>query len=436
MVSFLNGLRCGLCALLLVGSVAPRAQVAEVGAGIAASAAVDSVINGVRSALDEAISQAEAAGTTVSFRVASDARMLMQNLDIMANDFRGKVFSDLNQAQQSALNNLLVVSRETTRDLKANIGALDAAVRTAGAEISRIPGVSKRPLVSSYAPGFILTNAEGPLTVSFAGSLLNTESVTLKLGANDCQQIASTENTLRFSCQTGPLAAESGKWLHGDLSLTPRKPWYEFWRERKTYTYKVAVGLVQAEMGTYVVDATTQVNGEERIRRSESNGYRNDHCRGGHTVVWTFTPVRAGCNIDVTSVNASANTTSNSTWEGVINKGPGGFQVRGTVRNSGSCGPFYRDARGSINASASWVDVCPTTTEAAIVPVTGSLKWTAQEAIQLPPNTIRFIVKVKLRDGSQQVVSGAGSYPWFVVEFNQATKLLVIRPRPIDEALV
>ncbi|MGZ5178929.1 MAG: hypothetical protein ACXWC6_11000 [Ramlibacter sp.] len=424
------------CALVVAASGAAHAQLETVGGAIAATASVDAVIGSVRNALSETISQAEAAGTVVSFRVASDARVLLQNLDVMASELSGKVFGDLTQAQQATLTNLLVVSKETNRDLKNNIAQFDSAVRSAGEEISRLPGVSGRPFVSSYSPNYLVLGSARAIEVVVHGSLLNSDRMQLVLGGAECALLSAVEKALRFSCPVHQLVGTQEKWVTGSLKLTDKKKWFKFWKSDETFGYQLAVHAMQPQMGTYTLETVTTETVQERIGRTASNGYQNGHCKGDHSVVWTYTPGKAACTVDVASVRATSHPTSRSTAEGVVNLGPAGFQVRGVVRNSGKCVWPSKDARGSLNVDVSWTDLCPTVREVAQPVVAGTLAWTREEAITLPANTKRFLVKVKLANGSEQVVSEAGSFPWFVVRYDPVARLLVIRPRPLEEALL
>ncbi len=411
-----------------------HAQIAEVG-GIAASASIDSVITGVRNALQEVISQAEAAGTVVSFRVASDAKILLQNLDTMGKELSGKVFRDLSEAQQTALNNLMVLSKETSKDLGRNIAQLDDAIKSAGEELSRIPGVSDRPFVSSYSPSYLLRQ-DKEFDVVVKGSLLNTDKLQMTVGQTDCKLLSSVEKTLRFSCP-GTTLGKSQEWVPGALKFTKSKKWFQFWKEDENYQYQVAIRAIANEMGVYALNVTTRGTVDERIPRSAQNGHGNDHCQGGREVVWTYSPTQ-GCIVDMGTVNVSHSKSSNSTYNGVINLTNQGFQVRGIVRNNGQCGPFGvpKDGRGNLNVSANWLDVCTRPKLNDLPTVPGTLSWDRETVLTLPESLAKFVLRVKLANGMERIVSGAGSFGWFVVEYNDVTKILVLRPRKLEEALL
>lgn len=415
------------CALPAVPPAHAQAEV------IPAAMAVDQVISNVRNALSEAISQAEVAGTVVSFRVASDAKILLQNLDIMAKELSGKVFSDLNTSQQAALNNLLLVSKETTRDLGRNIAQLDNAVRNAGQEISRIPGVSDRPFVSTYSPNYLLRQ-DRAFDVVVRGSLLNGVSQSLTIGGTACTQVTSVENELRFSCPASAL--NSNSWVPGRLDLTRKAKWYQVFKPDPVYTYTLALMSIPSQMGTYTLDVTGKRTVDVFNARSAGDGYRNGHCSGGRDVAWTYVPAQ-GCTIDLPSVRVTHSATTNSSYGGVANLTPAGFQVRGVVRNSGRCVWPSKDARGSLNVSASWRDRCPKVEEYSIPSQGGTLHWGSEVAIPLPADVSKYVLRVKLANGQERVINevGSTSTDWFIAAVDPNTKVLVIRPRQLEDAL-
>lgn len=272
------------CVVLLATTVPSPLLAQDIGTGaIIASASIDSVITNVRNALQETISQAEAAGTVLSFRVATDAQILLQSLDAMATELSGKVFSDLNAAQQSALNNLLVLSQETTDGFASNIQQIDDAIHSAGEALSRIPGVSDRPFVSSYSPSYLLQQGES-FDFSVNGSLLNSKKRHLTIGQTECKLLSSVEKRTRFSCPVRALGTGQD-WVTGLLTLTQAKSWHQFWKNDDVYQYSVAIRAIPAEMGTYTLDATTRHQVEERINRNRNNEHHNDHCQGGREIV-------------------------------------------------------------------------------------------------------------------------------------------------------
>lgn len=128
--------------------------------------------------------------------------------------------------------------------------------------------------------------------------------------------------------------------------------------------------------------------------------------------------------------------TQDTTFHGITNLTSHGFQVRSEVRNNGICGPWGvpKDAKGGVNVSASWTDVCLKQQDNTAPTVSGQLIWNQETVLTLPPETTRFIVRATLADGSVRVISGSGRFDWFVAEYNEANKVLIIRPRKIEDA--
>lgn len=404
-----------------------HAQVAEIAAG----ATIDSVITQVRNSLNEVISQAEASTSVVGFSVAADANILIQNLNTAANDFRGKLFSDLNKAQQAAFANALKLSKEANRDLRPNIKALQGAVKILGAELSRVPGVSSRPFVHSYTPTYIVNN-DASYDFVVDGSLLNSRKSSLMFGSITCKSVSAVEHRLRFQCPAEPFGGGID-WKIGALTLYKEAPFYKFWMADEKYEYKVAAKVIQERLGSYTLTAVETRPASNKVARTIENGYRNGHCSGSAAKVWTYRPAEA-CTIDVTSIKVNHSKSSNSSYEGVLNASPAGFQVRGVVRNNGSCGPFFKDGRGSLNVTATWTDTCSSQKEAQLEPQTGELHWEQELGFSLSPQTAKFMFVVVQANGERRIVTASESSDWFTSTYDPATKVLLIKPRKVEEA--
>lgn len=409
-----------------------HAQVAAPVGGIVAGAALSSVFDDIRNTLVTVIAQAETAGNTVSFRVASDARMLLQNLDQMAKDLSGKVFSDLTVAQQSAISNLMTLSKEAEIDLGKNIDKLDEAVKQAGTELSRIPFVSKRPYANNFSPNYVL-KGQSAFDVEIHGSLLNSKAAELQFNKVSCSLTSSVENVLKFACPSDALSADGASWATGTLKLTQSK---YLGLKKDTYEYKIAVKAVAPVFASFTLSVTQKKAGVDVRPRSADNSFQNGHCDGDRPLVWTYSPA-AGCTVDVSSVQGSAGHSSASTFSGVTALSPNGFQLGGVVRNTGHCTAFIKDGRGNLGVHASWNDVCPKTTEVTLPPESGQLTWTSERAFVLPAEMSSFVLTISQVNGLTKVVTNANaiSSEWYVASFDPVGRTLLVRPRPIEDGL-
>lgn len=402
---------------------------------IAASATVDSVINKIKNNLSELISEAETSATVTGFSITSDANILVQNLDIMAKELSGKVFSDLNTSQQLAFSNATALLSQTNSDLKERIADVNSVISGLGSEISRLPFASKRPLLKGYSPSYILNN-DAAYDVTLDGSLLNTDEIDLSFGAVICGKTSSVENTVRFSCPAEIFKDTENRWVTGTLKLLQKKAWYNVFGKDKTFEYSLGIMAIQEKFGEYKLLVTERVDSNKKVPRSHNNQHKNSHCQGGSSKVWTYRPSN-GCTIDTSSAKiASRSVSSKSSLEGIVNLSSNGFQIRGIVRNNGSCGPFGvpKDGRGRISVSAAWVDICPAKKLVSLPAKQGALAWGNDIAFDLPENYTKFSLEITQLDGTKKIVNNTEAHEWFTTQFDAGGKQIIFKPRKIEDA--
>ena len=425
-------MRKRIAALSLLVSLSGHAY-ANVGA-IAASASVDALVQNITNSLSQLISEAETSATVAGFGFATDANILIQNIEVMGKELSGKVFSDLNASQQSVISNALVLIDQAGRETERQLDSAETLVANLGQEIARLPLTDGRPMVSRYSPSYVLNNTE-TYDISLQGSLLNRADTTLYFGATPCEQISSVETELRFSCPAAAFDNDVNGWTTGLLSFDKPRPWYAPWKSPEAYRYKIALMVVQGEIGHYTIRSSESVVVETRIQRKHSNERRNSHCSGGRDVAWTYRPA-AGCRVDETSVKVKHRTAENSRYDGITNLSSSGFQTRGRVENGGRCGPggYPRDARGKLSITAEWVDVCPSSKEAERETEVGTLSWGEDKAFHLPPSVSKWVLEVTQKDGAIKVFDKASPSDWFVVDFDPNTKIVLVKPRQLADA--
>lgn len=423
-------MRKRIAALSLLVSLSGHTY-ANVGA-IAASASVDALVQNITNSLSQLISEAETSATVAGFGFATDANILIQNIEVMGKELSGKVFSDLNASQQSVLSNALVLIDQAGRETGRQLDSAEALVASLGQEIARLPLTDGRPMVSRYSPSYVLNNTE-TYDISLKGSLLNRADTTLYFGATPCEQISSVETELRFSCPAAAFDNDVNGWTTGLLSFDKPRPWYAPWRSPEAYRYRIALMVVQSEIGDYTVRSAESVTIKAHMQRRQSNERRNSHCEGRRDVAWTYRPA-AGCRIDETSVKVKHRTSANSSYGGISNLSASGFQARGRVENRGRCTLGTRDARGKLSVTAEWVDVCSSPGEARWETENGSLRWGEDTAFHLPSNVSKWVLEVKQKDGAIKVFDRASPSDWFVVDFDPNTKILLVKPRQLADA--
>lgn len=417
-----------LAATLLVAVQSAHSQ-----GGIAATMAADTIVTNIRNSLSTLIAEAESSATIVGFGFATDARLFLADLDRVAKGVSGKVFADLNESQKAFFNNAYRVVSVTNGALADRMSQAQTIVDSTGGELSRIPGFDDRPLLNGVGPTHFLSNGS-TFEVRMFGSRLAGTRTHLKLGGNECTAITAIETSLRFNCP-GLDEKEKSGYRTGEVSITRESPWWKFWASEETYTYPVGLLAVQEKLGTFELQIVERHPASSTIERSQSNGYRNNHCRGDRPQTYTYRPSSSACTIDVSSVRVQHSTAGRSTYGGIVNLSNTGFQVTGTVRNRGRCVGPVDDARGSLHVVARWKETCPSQpTEVLLEPQTGELSWTEEEAFQFTDKLFRYQLTVKQADGRTIVIDGTKDERWFTTSWDTNTKTLVWRPRPVTDA--
>lgn len=415
--------------IIMVAQPAPiRAQVAA----IAAAASIESIIAQIRNSLSSVISEAESSATVTGFSIAADANILISNLGIIAGELEGKTFRDLNATQQAIFANMLQVSTEAARGMGKPVKEMHSIVRTLGAELSRLPGVSNRPFVSAYAPVYAVANNVAR-DVTIEGSLLAKTGAVLSFDTLTCRLAAATEQRLTFVCPEALFAPGRASWISGTLSLPEQTG--TIVHKKVNYNYKIGIKIIPKRLGTYVLAVTELHPQVRRVHRREENSFTNDHCADNREKVWSYRP-ESKCAIDVQSIRVNHQKSQDTQFEGTINVSPSGFQVRGNVRNHGHCLLGIRNARGSLRVQAEWDDECPQAPRSvALEPQSGEINWGEERAFRLSGAAASFTLTVTQADGSRKVITATTSAGWFTATYDPATKILVLKPRDVGEAM-
>lgn len=401
---------------------------------ISPTAPVDGLIDKLRNSISELVSETESSATVVGFSFATDANLLLQNLNLLAQETSGQVFRDLNQTQQATFSSAFALLDQGERSLEKRLEQMQTIVSSFGGEISRLPLASKRPLLNSFRPSFVMSSGAS-YDLKLQGSLLAGHNASLFFGTTSCKRVSSVESGLRFSCPGEIFDSEENQWMTGQLKMTKTPPWYAVWKDPQVFSYSLGVMAIPEHFGDFTLKFFEKRTKTQRVSRQASNRHRNDHCSSSRSKTWTYRPASA-CYVDVRSIDVSERHSRNSTYEGIVNASRQGFQVRGVVRNHGTGGPgcIPRDARGSLNVTARWVDVCESSEEAVLPEVTGKLDWNNEKAFELPEDLTKFLLTIRQVDGQTKVFDQGEPSRWYIVSFDPTTKVLLVKPRAIEEA--
>lgn len=429
-----NILRCILISvILLTNSINALAQTEIFSSEIL----VENIVSDITDDLKQVINQLETTGTITSFNIRSNLLIILDNIKILGDELLGKTFGELSDAQKQFFERSNVLIKESLSGINITVDKVDGIVSSMGEALSRVPGVDGRPFVTKYSPSYVLIGGDS-YSISVHGSLIGNGEPSLYFGKEMCEVKTKTERLLEFNCPKN-IFKSSENWISGILSVTTKKAWNDIFSDAKKYNYNLSLRAIDNTLGEYSLNVFVKKIGEVRKNRSQPNSYRNAHCQGERTMVWTYNPA-GGCKIDVQSVTVSHSTSSQSSYNGVQNLSENGFQVVGVVRNNGTCAPrilgqrAYVDGRGSLNVTANWVDICQEEKEIELESESGELTWKKQKSFQMPTNTTRFVLTIRQINGEEIVVNGTDSQKWFDVDYDPKGKIAIIRPKSLNAA--
>lgn len=73
--------------------------------------------------------------------------------------------------------------------------------------------------------------------------------------------------------------------------------------------------------------------------------------------------------------------------------------------------------------------------EVNLEPETGDIIWGEEKAFRMSSAAVSFTLTLMQFDGSKKVIPGAISSDWFITTYDPSTKILVFKPRSIQEAM-
>jgi hypothetical protein len=91
--------------------------------------------------------------------------------------------------------------------------------------------------------------------------------------------------------------------------------------------------------------------------------------------------------------------------------------------------------RGHISGQADYDEVQPVTTTKAEDRAHGQLQWSADVPLSLPQDTVGFSVTIDFFNSEHRVFSATANERFLVIDYNQVTKQLTLKPKAPDIAL-
>lgn len=65
----------------------------------------------------------------------------------------------------------------------------------------------------------------------------------------------------------------------------------------------------------------------------------------------------------------------------------------------------------------------------------GDLLWGSDRSFTLPSGAKGFTLAIRHFDGTERIVTGRGDFKWYEVDYDQNTRVVVVRPKQLADAL-
>lgn len=195
--------------------------------------------------------------------------------------------------------------------------------------------------------------------------------------------------------------------------------------------YNLVVYVLPNRIGTYLLNVVKKGQRQDRqpvntqTVRVMANGSTSD--RGECVEIHVDT----GWLIDTNTIAWKLHHADTAEFHGFRNVSTSGFCIDLLARGKG---PF--NGRGSISGNASYIKYRMIDTEEELKPVTDNLEWGKSAEHPLPTDLIRFTLEVDSYDGQRYIANGTKHWEILKVDFDGATKQLIIRPATVDQAVV
>lgn len=438
--------------LLCLALAVPLQSFGGVAESLAAGQAASSIIDQLMSEAKKVIQQLESTIGMNQFQIRQSMLTVTDELAYKLKEIEGKTAEDANKLLRDFFLKTEASINEAAQATKAPLDQVQNIANTVNESVARIPTTDKNPRIRTVSPFYILAAApSSDVTVKITGSELNHGAASLKVGEVACEKGEHTDNSISFLCKgLTPAADKKAGMLVGNLDVSLYRGFWDklggiFKEKEKFKKYSVALNFIPPSLGDYSVKATHQVKALENAERSGVVDAGNQHCQGERrhgpftfTVIggpeWSIVPgsIRVGKEIEGNKARS---------LDGPLEVTNKGFLFYSNLKNSGDCvkvlGKIVSyDARAWLKQNIHWTEQREVTTTPVANVSAGEMKWGVDIPITLPPNTIGFEVMVKQIDGAAPVVIGEdNSQRWFRVSANVPGNTLLIRPRPLDEAL-
>lgn len=415
--------------------------------------------------IDDAIEKAGNEGDYLTFRVASELKLLIEGLRLAGNDVLNRTFVELDDSQQQVFQNLrLTIDRFE--------GGVNAQVLEIRAGIDQIQQISNDwqfagPTVLRSSPAIQAPTSAENIFVVFRGLSLDDANPELEINGNVLERVKLSQNEAVFLLPTNIIAFDRKKvgLVRGDLTLTTEScSLIVLGCKDDTVVFEYALMTLPEIVAQVSVVATTIT--EARVYENKE-GYKQFGYSTGDQTRWkcrTFNqgPHAPGWFIDTDSiVSRSRQVPCPFPNTGILAalaraQCPNGIYTepaefgrngRASIRSKTPTGYSVEVcAKGYIKGLSTkagerrinmfWKEYKMQQQRSSAAPVSEEIAWGKTADWQFPLNTEGVRVEINSFDGSNYVASGNDGGKFFQIDYNAGTKQLIVRakqPRDIAD---
>ena len=445
-----------LCALLALSAPAAHAQfdAGTVGALLVAAGPI----------VDDAIEKAGNEGDYLTFRVASELKLLIEGMRLAGNDLLNRTFDELDDSQQQVFQNL----RVTLEGLQDGIAMQVSEIREGIDQIHQISNDWQfaGPTVLRSSPAIQAPTNSESVFVIFRGLSLDNANPRLIVGGQDLERVKLEKNEVTFLLPTSLLSFDrtNVSLNRGELVLSTQSCAFLKWGcNNDEVTFEYALMTLPEVVARVTVVATTV--SEERVYEGKERYKQFGYSTGDQTKrkCRTFNqgPHAPGWFIDTDSVvsrsrlvscpfpntgllaalakahcpNGKYNEPAQFGRNGsatIRSKSPTGFSVEACAK--GYIKGFSTKA-GERRINIFWKEYKLEQQRSSQAPVSQEIAWGKSTDWQFPLDSEAVRIEIESFDGTTYVASGNDGGKFFEIDYNAGTKQLIVRAKlPTDIA--
>lgn len=433
MISIPTTTRAVIALYIVLFSQQAGAQVESIVVGgaakIASSAASGAVIDEALKRVQLIIDDATQKGNYLLVRAAIEARIAIENFKMANSELLDKAFSALDETSRDNFARINSTLQEAASGTMAATQAALQITDNAQQLTATLDLQGFRSYLLRYSPSVAFEGKPSPIAVAVRGVNMDEAEAVLETSKGPLQPKIRGKQDLLFEVPVSELSFQNNKSSLKSFQLQYQsvKPGLlnRALGKKEQVNRDIVLFLLPKQLATFSL--TTVVGGTKRSL--DGKNYTLDQFRGVDADQEKAIAAPAGWKIDLASLGYSQGegggnsycigySTENRTEFGVVFRAHVG-RIKTIQNPTGS--PGY------VNCSVMYTLYKDDPTESAGPSATGSMSWTSDQTIQLPPNLKSFTLEVNTFEGIQRIHTNDDSTPIYTV--TKEPSRILLRPK-------